>query len=238
MDTVWQHARMYGYRTSLMPYTRVYLPRTVAIRFKGIHQAEEDLRGLLRRIAAGEEVLVRVATGTRPTRPNATEPDILRVIDAGLDQVTPRYLQEDAAAAMRIREALNAAGVPLAATEREARTVRIPQEVALELVAAIPLRDNDPGRWTPATITVLMEIFAEQYRGQVPVYVRRLRAEPGPNGWLRGRLSGPEIGMIRNAAGGVPALALMYLGTAEQPRGWYPTLVMPEDAAAYILNPL
>jgi hypothetical protein len=44
--------------------------------------------------------------------------------------------------------------------------------------------------------------------------------------------------MIRNAAGGVPALALMYLGTAEQPRGWYPTLVMPEDAAAYILNPL
>src|SRR6185312_8648057 len=74
MDTVWQHARMYGYRTSLMPYTRVYLPRTVAIRFKGIHQAEEDLRGLLRRIAAGEEVLVRVATGTRPTRPNATEP--------------------------------------------------------------------------------------------------------------------------------------------------------------------
>jgi hypothetical protein len=238
MDTVWQHARMYGYRTQLMPYARVYLPRTVAIRFKGIHQAEEDLRGLLRRLAAGEEVLVRVATGTRPTRPNATEPDILQVIDAGLDQVIPRYLQEDAAAAARIREILNAAGVPLAATERNARTVRIPQEVALELVAAIPLRDNDPGRWTPATITVLMELFAEQYRGEVPVYVRRLTTDPGPQGWLRGRLSGPEIDLIRGAAGGVPALAFMYLGAADRPRGWYPTLVMPEGAPAYILNPL
>jgi hypothetical protein len=29
MDTVWQHARMYGYRSPLMPYTRIYLSRQI-----------------------------------------------------------------------------------------------------------------------------------------------------------------------------------------------------------------
>jgi hypothetical protein len=79
MDTVWQHARMYGYRSPLMPYTRVYLSRQIAARFKGIHEAEDELRSLLRREAAGENVLVKVAPGTRPTRPNATEPGILLI---------------------------------------------------------------------------------------------------------------------------------------------------------------
>ena len=46
MDTVWQHARMYGYRDELMPFTRVYLPRGVAGRFRGIHQTEDELREL------------------------------------------------------------------------------------------------------------------------------------------------------------------------------------------------
>ena len=49
MDTVWQHARMYGYRLPLMPYTRVFLPRRLATRFKEIHESEEQLREILRR---------------------------------------------------------------------------------------------------------------------------------------------------------------------------------------------
>jgi hypothetical protein len=43
MDTVLQHARMYGYRDALMPYTRVYLPQQLATLFHDIHQAEEAL---------------------------------------------------------------------------------------------------------------------------------------------------------------------------------------------------
>ena len=53
MDTVWQHARMYGYRQMAMPYTRVYLPRRVGIRFKSIHETEEFLRDVLRQGAEG-----------------------------------------------------------------------------------------------------------------------------------------------------------------------------------------
>jgi hypothetical protein len=86
-------------------------------------------------------------------------------------------------------------------------------------------------------MSAIMESSREQYAGTVPVYVRRLEEEPPEAGWVRGRLSGPEIALIRGDANGVTALALMYLGGAERPTGWYPTIVMPAGAATYIVNP-
>jgi plasmid stability protein len=198
MDTVWQHARMYGYRMPLMPYTRVYLPSRVAARFKGIHEAEEELRALLRRAAAGENVPVRVAIGTRPTRPNATEPGALQVIGAGLDQIFPWYVQDDPPTATRIRQLLDDSEVPVGVDNRDARTTRIPLDQVLELVGLVPLRDDDLGRWSPGAITLLIEQFRDQYQGQGSVYVRGLDAAPDPQGWRRGRLSGPEIALIGN----------------------------------------
>jgi hypothetical protein len=239
MDTVWQHARMYGYRRALMPYTRVYLPHRVASRFKGIHETEIELRQLLSREAEGEDIPVRVAIGTRPTRPNATEPGALQVVRAGLDQLFPLYLQENEVVARRIRQILLDAQVPIAIGDRAERATLIPLDLIFELVAMLPVRDGDPGRWNPASISALMESFRDQYRGQGTVYVRGLQNERLPDdGWLRGRLSGPEIQLIRNAAQGAPALALMYFGEVDRPRAWYPTLVLPPGTPTYIVNPL
>src|SRR5207237_3561079 len=39
MDTVLQHARMFGYRQLLMPYTRVFLPDSLAATFHFSHVA-------------------------------------------------------------------------------------------------------------------------------------------------------------------------------------------------------
>lgn len=238
MDTVWQHARMYGYRQPLMPFTRVYLPRRVAARFRNIHLAEEELRSLLRREARGETVPVRVALGTRPTRPNATEPSALRVIEAGRDQVFPRHVVEDPQTASRIRLMLINAGVPVGEAERSRRSTAVPLEQFLEIVEAVPVWEDDSGRWTPEGVAAMIESYREQYSGRGNVYVRGLEEQPDPNGWTRGRLSGPEIRLIRDASPGVPALALMHWGPVDQPLGWYPTLVMPPGAPAYILNPM
>jgi hypothetical protein len=237
MDTIWQHARMYGYRLPLWPYTRLYLPRRIAARFKEVHEAEA-LRDLLRREAAGEEVLVRVATGTRPTRPNATEPNILRVIGAGLDQLFPRFLVEDEASAMLIRESLVNADVPIGVGDRTDRATTIPLDLMLELIDLLPIVDGDPGNWRGGAISTLVDFFRDQYRGRATIYVRGLIERPPQEGWIRGRLGGPEITIIRAAAQATPALALMYTGQAERPLGWYPTLVLPPNTPAFILNPL
>jgi hypothetical protein len=238
MDTVWQHARMYGYRRTLMPFTRVYLPRRLAALFRGIHESEEQLREILRMEQAGEFVPVRVANRSRPTRPNATEPGALRVVGGNVDQWNPRFVQEDARTSAQIRGRLLELKVPITQEDRARRTTRIPFSALLELVGRIPIRVGDPGRWDADVIRVVLESYGERYSDGAPVYVRRLDADPPVDGWLRGRLSGPEIEIIRDAAQGLPALTLMFLGEENAPRGWYPTLVLPEDGARYIINPL
>ena len=68
IDTVLQHARMYGYRRRELAVTRIFLPESLAIRFRQIHIADNALRR-----AAGESsrpiaVLPIPLRGLRPTR--------------------------------------------------------------------------------------------------------------------------------------------------------------------------
>src|SRR5690606_36351539 len=70
MDTMHQHARMYGYRQHLMPFTRVFLPQTLALRFRQLHEGEQGLRDLLGNDGSGRTIPVEVAGDLRPTRSN------------------------------------------------------------------------------------------------------------------------------------------------------------------------
>lgn len=239
MDTVWQHARMYGYRLGLMPYTRVYLPRRLAALFKDIHESEEQLRDIIRRWQEGEQVPVRVARRSRATRRNATEPAALRVFRGDFGQWNPQFLQEDQPTAARIRQRLLDLNVPIDQRGREGRTTRVPIDALLELVDLTPVRPDDRGRWDPDAVRAVIEYYREERGVEMgPVYVRGLRADEEGNERTRGRLGGQEIGIIRNDADGLPTLVLLHLGDSENPRGWYPTLLLPEEGATYIINPL
>ena len=44
MDTVHQHARMYGYRQQLKDVTRLFLPEHILEDFRSIHEADEGMR--------------------------------------------------------------------------------------------------------------------------------------------------------------------------------------------------
>jgi len=48
IDTMHQHARMYGYRTDTLPYTRLFIPRALYYRFRDIHRSEHRLARLHR----------------------------------------------------------------------------------------------------------------------------------------------------------------------------------------------
>lgn len=238
MDTVWQHARMYGYRAALMPFTRVYLPRMLAARFKEIHEAEEELRILLRAEAAGETVPIRLAGGSRATRPNALEPGTLRVVRGSRDQLYPLHLvTEQDNVANNILQILIQAGVPVNEPQMERRHTRVPLETMIQLANLVPIREGDTGQWNLSIISAIIESFENDYEGQATVYVRGLQDNASPTaGWATGRLGGAEITSIRTSAGPVPALALMYAGPADRPTAWYPTLVMPDNVSNYIIN--
>lgn len=234
MDTVWQHARMYGYRNDLMPFTRVYLPRSVAANFRGIHKSETALRAMLERDPEAANPVLLVPTGTRATRPNAVDPDYLRVIAAGIAQVTSQRIEIDRAGAAVVRDMLQGLGVPLASDERDLRVTPLAFNDVIRLVDAVPIVDNDPGQWSPNAIVEILENYRERTGDFGYVYVRRLR---GSLERTRARLSGNEVDIIRRASDGRPALVLLYVGEPGAPDAWHPTLVMPENAPGFIISP-
>lgn len=237
MDTVWQHARMYGYREQWLPYTRVYLPPRLAARFKEIHESEEALRDLLSRIVAGDEVPVFVASGTRPTRPNATEASSLRIFKRGLQQISPPFAVEDVAEASSILGILTHANVPLTEQVRGARVADVPFEVMIDLARRTPTPPATGARWDPEVVVAVLENRRAAYGDHGKVYVRGLEELPGKGERDRSRLGGQEIGQIQAAAPGLPVLCMLYLGPVARPIAWYPTLVMPPDSPGFVIKP-
>jgi hypothetical protein len=234
MDTVWQHARMYGYRTELMSYTRVFLPRRVAANFRGIHEAETTLRALLERDPQGANPVLLVPRGTRATRPNAVDSSYPRVIQAGTAQVAAHRVAEDRESAATVLNILRRLGVPLSAASRDARTTPVSFDAVLELVNSVSIVENDTGLWDSDAIGEILEAY-KKMRGEFGfVYVRQLE---GSTDRTRARLAGPEVALIRDASNNLPALVLLYVGDADAPRGWHPTLVMPADSPNIIISP-
>jgi hypothetical protein len=68
MDTVLQHARMYGYRQSELHVTRVFLPPHLATRFATINQVDNDMRGLVGTTNQAIQLIPFTGGRIKPTR--------------------------------------------------------------------------------------------------------------------------------------------------------------------------
>jgi len=237
MDTVWQHARMFGYREADLDYVRIFLPHRLGVRFKEIHEEEESLRQALIEGNDHSPILIALPAASRPTRPNALEDGVIGTILAGRDQINPHFLRRDANAALVVLALLQENQVPITHGDRESRATRVPYEIVTELVRNVLIDDNDPGLWQEDVVLALLNRYEEIKQNGCAVYVREITTDPpGVVGWVRGRLSGPEITLIREAAGPVPALALLYRGKPDTPEAWYPTLVMPAGAPPFVFS--
>lgn len=70
MDTVLQHARMYGYRQNELAAIRIYLPRHLAQRFSTIHISDNLVREQCQVTHKPIQVIPLISRGIRPTRRN------------------------------------------------------------------------------------------------------------------------------------------------------------------------
>lgn len=237
MDTVLQHARMYGYREVLWPYTRVYVPRSIAMTFKEIHESERLLRGLLATTAPDAEIPIRLPVGTRATRPSAVAAGV-RVYDGSLAQVAPRGFVTDPTAVAAIRTTLVAQGVEMVVADRDRRSRTVTLDRVLEIVKMLEPDEGDPGRWDTDAVAALLEVSRAEYATATgcSVYVRAFESAPDPDR-DRARLSGPEIDLIRRSANNLPALALLYWERDAAPDLWFPTLVLPRTWPTFVFSP-
>jgi hypothetical protein len=98
MDTVHQHARMYGYRPHLKDVTRLFLAQHIFESFQSIHESDEAIRQ-----AIGDDIHnikiqpVWIGGTIKPTRSNVLDPSTINVLKPGklIFPQNPAYKQED-----------------------------------------------------------------------------------------------------------------------------------------------
>ncbi|MFC4312995.1 Z1 domain-containing protein [Steroidobacter flavus] len=96
MDTVHQHARMFGYRKALLPITRLYSPEHIVSALKDIHSSDEGTRQLLEREGTLDVKPVWVGPKLRPTRANVLNPADLRAVVSGVTIWPPNLIHAPA----------------------------------------------------------------------------------------------------------------------------------------------
>ncbi|MFN0251525.1 MAG: Z1 domain-containing protein [Kofleriaceae bacterium] len=238
MDTMLQHARMFGYRADIMPYTRVFLPAALAARFARITEAEESLRALLADQAQIGSVPVQVVGSLRPTRTNVLDPNALGGIRAG-QQVYPSMpaftVEQIGTSGARIDALLEMAlGEPWSA--RLDQYVDVPLDAMIELVRTVRSGDPDATDWEPEILTSVLRSIAGRYGNRGRIVTKEFRRTKYP--LVSGALSGPEQQRARVA--GAPVLFLFRETGDHDPWAnvpfWYPTLVFPGDMANTVFN--
>lgn len=98
IDTVHQHARMYGYRSQLKDVTRLFLAEHILESFRSIHESDEAMRQ-----AIGDDIHniqiqpVWIGGNLKPTRSNVLDPSTINVLKPGklIFPQSPAYKRED-----------------------------------------------------------------------------------------------------------------------------------------------
>jgi len=233
MDTMHQHARMYGYRQALMPFTRVFLTQTLAMRFRQIHEGEAALRGLLETDGTGRTVPVEVAGDLRPTRTNILDIGALAAYRPGqqvypVDPIHSSKLLGDSISRLNlmINEAFRGKVV-----DNEFREVDL--LAVNQMIDAVRVQSDDGDWHTPALLQVL-GATASRYANTAYLYVRDHK--PKRLSLPSGAISGDEQAAAREK--NAPVL-FMFRGTKGLPWDadiWYPTVVFPRDMPAVMFN--
>jgi hypothetical protein len=80
MDTVLQHARMYGYRQKELPAIRIYLPLHLAQRFVDIHESDNLVREQCQSTHLPIQIIPLMSRGIKPTRRNVLNENTVTLV--------------------------------------------------------------------------------------------------------------------------------------------------------------
>jgi hypothetical protein len=244
MDTMLQHARMFGYRRQLMPYTRVALPERLALRFHRIHAAESSLRSLLSDGARWARIPVEMGEGLRVTRQGVLDTSCILAYAPGqhLYPLAPLVTRD----AAREHEKAKAETLRLGGAFQDEKIWREPVEVSLEdlirLLGLLPYDDRDEDSWDPKAIQSVLHSNLKRFDGRGLLFTRKMDRKK----ISQGALSGDELKRLR--AMGKPVVCV-FLNSGRQfsqtttgepyPDDFvYPSFVLPEDEGmpAHVFN--
>jgi hypothetical protein len=236
MDTVLQHARMFGYRQKLMPYTRVFLPDSLGARFHFIHVAEQNLRRQLTASGGKGTILVETMSALRATRLNVLDTRNLAAYEAG-DQIFPGAASFERKDLNRAPEIEAAVKRLLGGTLRESEYVPVALTDLISLLRQLPFNEELANMWDPDMLSRVLERMSARYEGRGLLYYRSMRRTKDILG--TGVLNSAEVDRAGNQ--GAPVLCVFRddgraVAKAKGRPYWYPTLVWPATMATQLFN--
>lgn len=236
MDTMLQHARMYGYRAKLMHLTRVFLPQQLAMRFHEIHRIEQRLRRQLVAADMGRPIVIEKAANLKPTRGVVLDPTYIDAFDAE-EQIYPIYpdfrISRKAYDGIqrKIEALLNGS-----LDNNNAQTVPISYDALLDLVDELPYDTKAASSsWIPGVLRRVLERQRQRCNENAFLHTRRTRRKTPA--FTTGALSGEALKELR-AKGGPVICAFRDDGAliSNANAFWYPTLVLDQKMPSVIVN--
>ena len=244
MDTMYQHARMFGYRKSTLPYTRVFLPPQLYERFRQIYISDEDLRKFIEKNKGSfESFPVRIAKDIRATRRCVLDARKVDILIPG-KQIYPNYpfFKHPAADTIRTKVLRRLKSLFPNYSSHGRIGKKISTDHAKRLLALI--KTNGTNVWNDKKIPTILSYLEQQYKDGIMLKYRKANRTAGDvKGLLaQGVLAGSDVTSDVTSENPVLWIFEMAFTETNKPPDWkgskfmYPTLVLPEKAQLIVFN--
>lgn len=250
IDTMLQHARMYGYRGADLDITRLYVTADVETRFRLINESEEALREVIQNYPNKEYRGIRIGRNLNATRRNVLNPNNTGAYAAGKSYF-PRRPVYSGSDVQRRTEQLNRMLEQLDPSDT-GEGVEITIDQMIELINLTSSESVGIGLWEDKRIITALETLKNDpsYDNKAHLIVRRdRRITPNQEGYIGALVGGAARGQqgdLRLAKRNIPTLFMYRLrgdapsapgerGWAGQPF-WVPNVRFPDGEYALIFN--
>lgn len=244
MDTMLQHARMYGYRDKHLDVTRLFVTSEIEERFRLINESEQALRDIVERYPNEEYRGILIGKNLNATRKNVLNPNNVGAYAAGTSYfpARPLYLRSQM---KEPTDQINRLIDPIYPDSRKK-----PLEITIDLmIGIIRLTKSDPngsGLWNDDMIITALETLRKEQRYNNIAYlvVRRNRelSRPDESNWnLRSVLGPGDLDLAKKENPRYPTL-FMYQqeGTIKNRWDgmpfWIPVIAFPDGQYALMFN--
>jgi hypothetical protein len=245
MDTVHQHARMFGYRRHLLPITRLYSPDHVLEALKDIHDSDEGTRRVIETPTGADFKPVWVGKNLKPTRAGVFNPADIRALAPG-KALFPRAIRYRAAEIKSAHAALERLLKPYADPDQY---YSVGVDFLIEVLSHVS-SDSDPSHdWDDKRVRLVLESLQQDpiaiekgilnvARGPRKGNGEGFRVKRKPN-QPSGFAEGSQQAAASDTYQAYPLLLLRRQegagsdGWDDQPF-WAPTLVLPRTKFAFL----
>ena len=240
MDTVLQHARMYGYREKHLDVTRLFLTQDIQRRFSQINESEQALRKIIETHPNEKYRVIRIGKGLNPSRRNVLNPNNKGYFGAGSATFPykPIYLRSE------IEQTTKQIDVLLDKLSPRNTEAGIPVSVdqIIDLIKMTKSEPNGGGLWEERRVLTALETLRSDpiFGNKAYLVVSRNRnTSRNSSGTVRAVLSGGEE--TKFAVLSHPTL-FMFKQDGKKAKGWddcqfwMPILRFPDGQFALEFN--